>query len=118
MKRVLLLVALAGLLGLVAVFDPVSGPLIYPRCPVKMLTGLDCPGCGSTRALHALLHGRILEAWRFNLWLPVVLAMAALALVGSWREGRIRRFVHSPVTLGVFVALSLGWMALRNLKGI
>ncbi len=118
MKRVLLMVGLVGLLVVVGAFDPTSGPLLYPRCPVKMLTGLDCPGCGSTRALHALLHGRLLEAWQFNLWLPVVLLVAALALFGSYREGRVRRFIHSPLTLGVFVALSLGWMALRNLKGI
>jgi hypothetical protein len=31
------------------------------------LTNLDCPGCGSQRALHALLHGNIIAAADQNL---------------------------------------------------
>ena len=33
---------------------PSSSPL-FPKCPFLMLTGMKCPGCGSQRALHALL---------------------------------------------------------------
>ena len=28
-----------------------------PSCPTKLITSLDCPGCGSTRASAALLRG-------------------------------------------------------------
>jgi len=56
--------------------DPnqVGNPL--PPCPSRWLTGLYCPGCGATRALHALLHGNIEKAFSMNpvfvLALPVV----------------------------------------------
>ncbi|WP_239018698.1 DUF2752 domain-containing protein [Sphingobacterium corticibacterium] len=38
----------------------------FPRCPFKTLTGLDCPGCGSQRAVHAILHGDFEGAFRYN----------------------------------------------------
>jgi Protein of unknown function (DUF2752) len=60
-------------------FDPnqVGGPL--PPCPFNWLTGLYCPGCGATRALHALIHGDVAKAFSMN---PVfVFAMPVLALL-------------------------------------
>ena len=44
---------LAGCVAMRAV-DPAGGPTI---CPFKAMTGLDCPGCGATRAIHQLLNG-------------------------------------------------------------
>ena len=38
----------------------------YPRCPFYALTGLQCPGCGTLRGLHALMHLHLADAWRFN----------------------------------------------------
>jgi hypothetical protein len=49
----------------------------YPRCPIHRILGIECPGCGSTRALAALLHGHLLEALRCNA-LFVLLLPAAL----------------------------------------
>ena len=76
-------VCLAGAAFLRA-FDP-SKPGPYPVCIFHALTGLWCPGCGSLRALHQLLHGHVLAALRYNpltvLALPfVAYAMASYAL--------------------------------------
>lgn len=46
-------------------FDP-SSSHFYPRCILHEWTGLYCPGCGSTRALHAMLHLHLLTSFRFN----------------------------------------------------
>lgn len=60
-------------------FDPnlTGNPL--PPCPFHWLTGLYCPGCGATRALHALVHGDLGRAFSMNpvfvLALPVVVLM-------------------------------------------
>lgn len=49
-------------------------------CPFLALTGLACPGCGSTRALHQLARGDVGAAVGFN-----VLAVAVLpVLLYSW----------------------------------
>ena len=75
------------LLGLLWWFDPAKANL--PLCSFHALTGLDCPGCGATRATHELLHGRLLAALHYNaLWvlsLPLVAYVTvseSLALAG------------------------------------
>jgi hypothetical protein len=60
-------------------FDPAKpGP--YPVCLFHALTGLYCPGCGSLRALHQLLHGHFIAAIRFNPLMVLVLPFAAYAM--------------------------------------
>ncbi len=55
----------------------------YPRCPVFEYLHLECPGCGSTRALAELLRGHLASALRLNalstLSLPLVLRSGARA---------------------------------------
>lgn len=46
-------------------FDPATSGL-FPPCPLHYLTGWYCPGCGSLRALHQLLHGNLSAAWALN----------------------------------------------------
>jgi hypothetical protein len=57
-------------------FDPVRAS-VFPVCPFHQFTGLWCPGCGTTRALHQLLHGNLAAAFRFN-----ALSMAMLPVAG------------------------------------
>ncbi|MCE5267398.1 MAG: DUF2752 domain-containing protein [Planctomycetaceae bacterium] len=63
-------------------FDPAKMGL--PLCSFRVLTGLNCPGCGATRATHEMLHGHWLAAWRLNaLWVlswPVALYLVASEL--------------------------------------
>jgi hypothetical protein len=46
-------------------FNPV-GSKFYPPCPFNFLTGFYCPGCGTLRALHQLLHGNVFAAIKLN----------------------------------------------------
>ena len=66
-------VVVAGVV-IYSTFDP-SASRWFPRCPFLMLTGLKCPGCGTQRAIHALLHGDVLSALRFNALLPVIIPL-------------------------------------------
>lgn len=47
-------------------------------CPIQAVLGVDCPGCGGTRALRALLHGDIPQAAREN----AAVLVAGLATAG------------------------------------
>ena len=109
------LVAVA-LIIIYAFVDPEGGML--PRCTFKALTGWDCPGCGSQRAFHALLHGRVGEAWRMNPALFVMVPLAAAYGVAEmWPDScpRLRRVLlrpWMPATIGAGIIL---WTVGRNL---
>ncbi len=84
------------------------------------LTGLNCPGCGMTRALYALLHGNFLLALKDNALFMVALAMLAIWCV----RFMLRKFKNQPVNLNVplkllwtFLAVAFVFAILRNLPG-
>ncbi len=60
-------------LFIVTYFDPQRAGF-FPKCIFHELTGLACPSCGLTRAFHAVLNGRFLDALLYNALLPVYLA--------------------------------------------
>lgn len=102
------IIAAAAILAYLWAFDPSESPA--PRCIVKMLTGHDCPGCGSQRAIHALLHGRVAEAWHFNAAIFPGLALAALY---ARRPKWLRPILFASPTPYIILAAILAWWVLR-----
>ena len=85
----------------------------YPRCVFHELTGLDCPGCGGTRALYQLLHGNVAAAWHLNPML-FLLMFVALCSVPSALKGRMPEFTTKPwFAWSAFYVLT-GWWIIRN----
>ncbi len=71
------------LLALLWWVDP--SKIHIPACSFHAITGLDCPGCGATRATHELLHGRLIAALHYNaLWIGL-LPLAAYVTLSEWR---------------------------------
>jgi len=62
-------------------FDPNQNGSPLPPCPSRWLTGLYCPGCGATRALHALLHGDIEKAFSMNVVFVTALPIVILLIL-------------------------------------
>jgi len=75
-------------------FDPPALSRFYPLCPFHEYFGVLCPGCGATRALAALLHGRVADAIRLNalfvLLLPFALFLAIRSYVRALKPGKFR----------------------------
>jgi hypothetical protein len=68
---------------------------MYPVCPFRMSTGWRCPGCGSTRALAAMLSGRFSDAVHYNALAVIVWpVLAALVLVELYSALRWNRWRH------------------------
>lgn len=94
--------------AVVFAFDPTRVSL-FPPCPLHQYTGLWCPGCGTTRAMHQLLHGNVAAAFRFN-----PLAISLLPVIGYLairREEQVMKPVWIWTLLGVVVAFGV----LRNI---
>lgn len=106
----------AGLLCLYIFAEPSSG--LYPRCMFKELTGLSCPGCGSQRALHAILHGDFRRAFSYNALLLLELPLLALLAISSMfsdRMPRLKRFLGERVFILFILATIIIWTIVRNI---
>lgn len=85
--------------GALFAFDPAACHWLFPPCLFRSVTGWCCPGCGSTRALHALLHGHVVTAFFFNplavILLPALFASLLYARCsGRWPSLLQRRWVY------------------------
>lgn len=105
------------LITLYFIFDPTNSPFA-PKCPFKLLTGIDCPACGNQRSLHSLLHGEILRAIMLNpflyICLPFLIAIAYATIVDSEKSSRVRAFVFHKYTLYTYIAIFMFWWIFRN----
>lgn len=113
-----IILALAGIC-IYFYFDP-SESALFPKCSFYCLTGLKCPGCGSQRAIHALLHGDLSTAVRFNAMmvvaLPVVLLLCVGELVRTRRPELYLKLNSRWVIRAAFIVVT-GWWIVRNLIG-
>ena len=53
----------------------------FPGCPFRFLTGFTCPGCGTTHALHQILHGDFYAAFTLNPLLLLAIPLLLFALL-------------------------------------
>ncbi len=117
-------VAVAALAAAMAVawiyasYDPAAEGSWFPRCVFKSLTGLDCPGCGAQRAIHAMLHGHFAEALRLNALfvaeLPLLLLLGLVALLPG-RFSRLRRLLVSQGFILSLLAVIVVFTVVRNI---
>jgi hypothetical protein len=99
--------------------DPNQAGSPLPPCPLRALTGIYCPGCGSTRALFDLLHGDVAGALAMN---PLLVVLLPLLLLMTLRAGdllptwppfeRVLAIARRP---RAWLWLLLGYGVLRNL---
>jgi Protein of unknown function (DUF2752) len=99
------------------VFEPGKSGF-FPLCPFRFLTGFTCPGCGTTRALHQLLHGHFAAAFMLNPLLLVVLPFLIGALlrysVIVMRGGIPRRNALPAAYIYALFFIILGFWIFRN----
>lgn len=105
--------------GFVLWADPTTPGGVIPVCPTKSLLGIDCPLCGGTRMLYALLHLDVAGALRYNA-VGVVAVVLLIVAFGVWTWGRLRgrrvlqaRYLRQVPA--IVLAVAALWFVVRNL---
>lgn len=79
-----------------------------PPCMIHQMTGYYCPGCGGTRAVFALLHGKIITSLYYH---PIVLYAV---VVGGWFmiSQTVERISRGKIRIGMHYRDLYLWLAL------
>lgn len=111
------IIIVATLITLYFIFDPTNAQLA-PKCPFKLLTGLDCPACGNQRSLHSLLHGDILKAIMLNPFLYIALPFMGIlvyvTIVDKNNSTRLRAVMFHKYSIYSYIAIFIVWWIFRN----
>jgi hypothetical protein len=105
----------------VAAVTPGTGRTI--PCPFHAATGLWCPGCGMTRAVHLLARGDLAGAIAFNLFVPLVVVGSVVGWWSWFAAQTWGRPVRWPARVDARWWFGLGALfalygVLRNLPGL
>jgi len=100
-------------------FNPTSpANQFFPKCPFRMLTGLQCPGCGSTRAFYQLLHLHPIAAFKLNPLMMLTLPFIIYGFLGFTKSAITgqpqRRVFIPPIYLWAWLALMIFFWIFRN----
>jgi Protein of unknown function (DUF2752) len=81
MKKGLMVAVIIFIIYIYATINPATH--YFPRCPLLVITGFKCPGCGSQRALYCMLHGQWRQAFLYN---PLLLICLPYIIIGLLKE--------------------------------
>ncbi|MEZ7494391.1 DUF2752 domain-containing protein [Leeuwenhoekiella aequorea] len=114
-----------ALLGLgLLVFYKTYNPEVhsyFPKCPFLSLTGLQCPGCGSQRAVHHLLNGHFVNAFKQNALLLLAMPYVLLGLFLEFKKPlskkllNIRKHFFGSTAIWCILGIIFTFWIFRNL---
>ena len=119
MQSAVLLAGGVGALPVLYLFNPAQSRL-FPPCPFLLLTGWRCPGCGSLRAMHQLLHGELSAGLTLNPMMVLMLPMLLFLFVQQFKaliHPPSREFVLPASWTWALLLLTVAWTVARNLPG-
>lgn len=106
-----------------AMHDPNTESSILPPCPFKAMTGFDCPGCGMTRGVYALMKGDPLKMLNHNILLIMLLPAVGYGFLRWTLQSFGKATTWQPIRLPrdwmntALVVLVIGFWVVRNLPG-
>jgi len=101
------------------IYNPAQHSFFIP-CPFNYMTGYHCPGCGSQRAIHQLLHLNVLKALGLNPFLvlsvPIIVYGLGIQIWNFIFETQFRfKLFYSNVFIYGYFGFALMYWVLRNL---
>ncbi|PHR69378.1 MAG: hypothetical protein COA67_10410 [Lutibacter sp.] len=91
----------------------------FPKCPLYTTTGIYCPGCGSQRAFHDLLHldfkGVIGHNLLFLFGLSILIYHLTVNFLNTFYNKGIKNILyHKKAPILILVLIIIFWI-LRNI---
>ncbi|WP_084791423.1 DUF2752 domain-containing protein [Leyella lascolaii] len=120
MGKTTILIIAAGMTVVYFFIDPTASPL-FPKCPFWYVTNIKCPGCGSQRAIHDLLHLDITAACSHNLLMTLSIPYLLLLIYSQQnqkRHPRLYKTLYGRVAIYATLIIIVIWTVLRNLFNI
>lgn len=118
-KKIFILgLVLMGVIAYYFFLDPESSPHYFLKCPLYEVTGYQCPGCGSQRAFHELLHLDFAEAFHRNALFVLAVPYVLILIFTSFRKEkflRLREVLLSPKFLLILMIIIILFGIFRNL---
>ena len=108
---------LALVCGIGAVYAAFAARFGGIPCPIRLVTGLKCPGCGVTTLLLHLLRGDWAGAFAANPFLLATSPLLAAILWRFWWEDT-RPGKTWQITAVLYIAALLIWGVARNFCGL
>ncbi len=107
------------ILGVYYFYNP-ENIRFFPKCPFKTITGLNCPGCGSQRAFHELLHFNFGKAFQHNAVLVISIPYILSAIVLNFTKAKnhfpkTRKFLFGQKAILIVLAIIILFFFLRNI---
>lgn len=90
-------------------------------CPFEAITGIQCPGCGMTRAVLSITAGDLGRAYQYNPFVFLLLFIVITSVLPTAWKGRI--FANSRLAANAFFSIALAgvlifWFVQRLLPSI
>lgn len=112
---------LCAQVGGVVLGAQLSSVLFRLECPIRALTGLQCPGCGSSRCISAIGDGDLVSALRHNPFMTIsLISVAIFGLYGFSSPKNASKLMtfflnHQRFVAVALVITTLLFTILRNL---
>lgn len=118
-KPIGILLLLAILIAIYYFFDPAKGRY-FPPCPFHYLTGYKCPGCGSQRAIHELLHFDLKAAFGYNQLLVISIPYLLVGFLFDYaglkeKYPEARKLLFGKTAIVIVFLLVISFWLLRNI---
>lgn len=112
-KNLILVIMFLLLLVFVYIGDAEKGPIL--PCIFNKITGLYCPGCGMTRALHSIMHFKLYQALRYNALIFIIPPLLLLQLL-TWVKNYESKVIKAMIYIMLAIAILYG--VARNIPGL
>jgi len=117
-RKVLLISAFLIFLLIYFLFNPQNN-ILFPKCPFYLLTGWQCPGCGSQRAINCLLHWDFVQAFHYNGLLVTAIPYLITGvhfeyLNGKKKYPKIRKALFGEKACILILIITIAFFFIRN----